>query len=220
MRSIRSFVHRDGRMTLSQKQAVETLWAAFGLNSLDLSSFFNARTNQSQKLILEIGFGMGHSLLSMAEQFPDYHFLGVEVYRKGLGAILNAIHVKQLKNVQVISEDAVNVLQHIPAHTLDAVLIFFPDPWPKKRHHKRRLVQVNFIELICQKLKEKGYLHIATDWQNYAEHITEVLAQFPNLTNGVDESMVLPRAVTKFEQRGRKLGHEVYEFVRGYALGY
>lgn len=219
-RSIRSFVHRDGRMTQGQKQALETLWESYGVDlfeseQFDLSTLFKKGVEYPQKLILEIGFGMGHSLLNMAEQFPKYHFLGVEIYRKGLGSVLNAVHAKQLKNVRVVSDDAVNVLQHIPAHILDAVLIFFPDPWPKKRHHKRRLIQPGFIELICQKLRSGGYLHIATDWKNYAEHIAEVLIQFPDLTDFCGENaLIMPRASTKFEERGRKLGHEIYEFVR------
>lgn len=216
-RSIRSFVHRDGRMTKGQKQAFETLWTHYGVaisseKPLDFSAWFNQQ--QPDKLIVEIGFGMGHSLLNMAEQFPACHFLGIEVYRKGLGAVLNAIHHRELNNVRLIAEDALTVLKHIPDHALDAILIFFPDPWPKKRHHKRRLIQTDFIELISQKLKSGGYLHIATDWKDYAEHIAAVLAQFPHLVDYSDQNIVLPRTVTKFEQRGRKLGHEVYEFIK------
>lgn len=169
----------------------------------------------AKKRILEIGFGMGHSLLAMAEQFPQYQFLGVEVYRPGIGSVLNAIHKKQLKNIRLICGDVVPVLQRIPPHVLDAILIFFPDPWPKKRHHKRRLIQSSFIELISQTLKIGGYLHIATDWQNYAEQIKAVLEGYPQLTDAsVNEAVVMPRITTKFEQRGQKLGHDIFEFVR------
>jgi tRNA (guanine-N7-)-methyltransferase len=207
-RHIRSFVRREGRMTVAQKMAFEKFWPLYGL-SLDALPI----PKTACKLIVEIGFGMGHSLLAMAEQFSNDQFLGIDIYKPGIGAMLQAIHNKNLQNIRLVNEDAIDVLQKLVDHSIDALLIFFPDPWPKTRHHKRRLIQSSFIQCVISKLKVGGYLHIATDWEDYAIHIEAVLNEFPDLVNREKEE-VMPRALTKFEQRGRRLGHEVYEFVR------
>lgn len=219
LHKICSFVRRGGRITPAQKKAFDESWLTYGVTlseiPLDLPSLF--QTAAPKKWIVEIGFGMGHSLLTMAEQFPEYNFLGVEVYQPGIGAVLNAIQKKGLKNIRVVCEDATEVVSQLSKQTLDGILIFFPDPWPKKRHHKRRLVQLNFVEELIQKLKIGGYLHIATDWQAYADHMKSVLLQVSSL-QAVSEAerlaqKILPRSSTKFERRGEKLGHQISEFV-------
>lgn len=207
-RRIRSFVRREGRMTVAQKMAFEKFWSLYGL-SLDALPI----PNTTGKFIVEIGFGMGHSLLAVAEQFPKDQFLGIDIYKPGIGTTLQAIHHNNLQNIRLINEDAVDVLQKLADQSIDALLIFFPDPWPKTRHHKRRLIQPDFIQCVISKLKVGGYLHIATDWEDYAMHIASVLNQFPDLVER-EKNDIMPRALTKFEQRGKRLGHEVYEFVR------
>lgn len=221
-RTIQSFVRRNGRMTSSQKQALMTLWTRYGVTIPESGVWSphacfesNSMTSASRPLIVEIGFGMGHSLLAMAKQFPQSDFIGIDVYQPGVGAVLHVIEAQSLHNVRLICDDAVRVLAHLPGQSLDAVLIFFPDPWQKNRHHKRRLIQSAFVERIQAVLKPGGYLHIATDWQPYAEHIAQVLGQFPKLCEVAESlSHCMPRVLTKFEQRGQKLGHAIFEFMR------
>jgi tRNA (guanine-N7-)-methyltransferase len=213
---IRSFVRREGRMTTAQRIALENLWPLYGVTLDALVQL--QRENSLGKFFVEIGFGMGHSLLAMAEQFPTYQFLGIDIYRPGIGAVLQAIDANKLQNVRIVSEDAVDVLQRLNNRSVDGLLIFFPDPWPKRRHHKRRLIQSAFIHAVMQKLKVGGYLHIATDWKDYADHIAVVLNKFSDFKifdEGDHKAQeVIPRALTKFELRGKKLGHAVYEFIR------
>jgi len=154
----------------------------------------------------------------MAEKFPQKFFIGVEVHRPGVGSLLQNIHAKKIENVRVICHDAVEVLKNnIPNKSLDIIQIFFPDPWPKKRHHKRRLIQPEFVQLIRQKLKPGGILHVATDWQNYAEYILEVLHKDKDFVNLAEDNNFsdrsLSRPSTKFEERGKKLGHEVWDLI-------
>jgi len=175
-RTIKSFVRREGRMTPAQKQALDNLWSQYGLeltsNKIDFSSLFN---NQFPT-ILEIGFGMGGSLLTLAQEHPKNNYIGIEVHRPGVGALLANIAVHNLTNIRIYCADAIEVLnQCIPDNSLAEIIILFPDPWPKKRHHKRRLIQPKFIELIHTKLQPNGLLHIATDWENYAEHIEQII---------------------------------------------
>lgn len=198
-------------MTPGQKQALDLHYQQWGLEPeqgkpLDLDACFQREAPR----ILEIGFGMGDSLLAMARQHQDYDFLGIEVHRPGVGRLLANVEKHQLHNVRVISHDAVEIIKHhlVPA-SLDGILIFFPDPWPKKRHHKRRLVQTAFVELLATRLKSGAYLHLATDWDNYAEHMQLVLAQCA-LFNVID-SPPLARPASKFEQRGLKLGHNIHD---------
>jgi len=235
-KKIRSFVLREGRFTKAQREAIEQLLPVYGLlvdrnpsaspqDDTTCHSEGARATEESQVLdfnqifqrdaetILEIGFGMGDTLVAMAEQEPDKNFIGIEVFRPGIGAILNQIHAKQLKNIRIIYHDAVEVLQNnIADHNLAKIQIFFPDPWPKRRHHKRRLIQSEFIDLVRQKLKPNGILHIATDWEDYAKYITKILDQAKGWCN-LTEKNQFNRPITKFEQKGKKLNHQIWEMI-------
>jgi tRNA (guanine-N7-)-methyltransferase len=216
-RRIRSFVLRQGRLTKGQERALETVWPQFGIdyveNLLDLNQVFGR--NDSKK-ILEIGFGMGESTAKIAQTLPDCDFLAVEVHAPGVGSLLKQTEELALTNIRIIQHDAVEVLQSMLAdESLDGVHIFFPDPWHKKRHHKRRLIQAEFVKLLCSKLKTGAYIHVATDWQEYAEWVLEVLHAEPQLKNTAKDYAEKPsyRPLTKFENRGIKLGHGVWDLV-------
>ena len=216
-RRIRSFVLRQGRVTKGQSNALATQWpkygVEYGLQTIDLNTLFG-RTES--KKILEIGFGMGETTAKIAQTLPDSDFLAAEVHTPGVGALLKLIEELALTNVRIIQYDVVEVLQHMIADaSLDGVHIFFPDPWHKKRHHKRRLIQAVFVKLLCTKLKIGGYLHVATDWQEYAEWVLEVLTAEPELQNTATDYAEKPsyRPLTKFENRGIKLGHGVWDLV-------
>jgi len=215
-RPIRSFVLRQGRMSNAQTRALETLLPRWGIpyqeTLLDLDAFFG----RSAPKLLEIGFGMGDSTATIAAAHPQNDYLGIEVHGPGVGSLLNQIEAQGLTNLRVIQHDAVEVLKHMVApNSLDGVHIFFPDPWHKKKHHKRRLIQPALVALLCEKLKSGGYLHAATDWQEYAEHILAVLTAEPRLTNTAADYAPKPdyRPLTKFEQRGIRLGHGVWDIV-------
>ena len=216
-RRIRSFVLRQGRLTKGQARALETVFPKFGITYqpelLDLSSQFN---RADSKKILEIGFGMGETTAKIAQTLSECDFLAAEVHTPGVGALLKLIDELALTNVRVIQHDVVEVLQSMVADaSLDGVHIFFPDPWHKKRHHKRRLIQAEFVKLLCSKLKVGGYIHVATDWQEYAEWVLEVLNAEPLLKNTAKDYAEKPvyRPLTKFENRGIKLGHGVWDMV-------
>ena len=216
-RPIRSFVLRQGRLTKGQARALETGLPQFGISYkselIDLNAEF---TRESSKKILEIGFGMGETTAKIAQTLQDYDFLAVEVHTPGVGALLKLIEELALTNVRIIQHDVVEVLQHLLADaSLDGVHIFFPDPWHKTRHHKRRLIQAEFVKLLCSKLKIGAYLHVATDWQEYAEWVLEVLNAEPQLQNTAENYAQKPsyRPLTKFENRGLKLGHGVWDMV-------
>jgi tRNA (guanine-N7-)-methyltransferase len=218
IREIKSFVRREGRMTKAQKCALEKLLPIYELSFDKGLLDFKKILTQYDEVVLEVGFGMGRSLIEMAEKFPQKFFIGVEVHRPGVGSLLQNIHAKKIENVRVICHDAVEVLKNnIPNKSLDIIQIFFPDPWPKKRHHKRRLIQPEFVQLIRQKLKPGGILHVATDWQNYAEYILEVLHKDKDFVNLAEDNNFsdrsLSRPSTKFEERGKKLGHEVWDLI-------
>ena len=211
-RAIRSFVVRGGRTTEAQSRALRELWPRYGLafapQQLDLDAAFS----RAAPRVLEIGFGNGEHLASLAAAHPTRDYLGVEVHPPGVGRLLLTLEARQLTNVRVICHDAVEVLEaQIAPASLDEVLILFPDPWHKKRHHKRRLIQPAFAACVAERLKAAGVLHIATDWDPYAEHIRQVLEGCPALESVPAE--VLPageaRAPTRFEQRGVRLGHAV-----------
>lgn len=217
-RRIRSFVRREGRLTKGQQRALDTLFPVFGIQlddgSLDLDGVFGRQAPR----ILEIGFGNGASLAEMAAVHPEQDYLGIEVHRPGVGNLLLQIEKNGLKNIRVSSDDAVDVLKRqIPDAALDAVYLFFPDPWHKKRHHKRRIVQAEFVELVRQKLKVGGLFHLATDWENYAQHMMDVLSAAQGFKNVAGESAYTPRPeyrpLTKFEQRGHRLGHGVWDLI-------
>ena len=217
-RAIRSFVRREGRITKGQKNALQQYWQLYGLDNrksfLDLDAVFG----RTAPRILEIGPGMGDALIKMARTSPENDYLGIEVFRPGVGALLKKLVEQDVSNVRVMTDDATEVLQQmIRDNVLDAVLIFFPDPWPKKRHHKRRLIQSAFVELLGAKLKPGGMLHMATDWEDYARHMMKVMLQVRGFINtaGVNNYSTRPfyRPQTRFEQRGISLGHEVRDLV-------
>jgi tRNA (guanine-N7-)-methyltransferase len=220
-RRIRSFVLRQGRLTKGQARALATGLPLFGVSyeekQLDLNQVFG---RPASKKVLEIGFGMGESTAKIAQTLPDFDFLAAEVHTPGVGALLKLIEEGNLTNIRIIQHDVVDVLQNMLAdNSLDGVHIFFPDPWHKKRHHKRRLIQTGFVKLLCNKLKAGGYLHVATDWQEYAEWVLEVLSAEQQLknsaakeNNGYAEKPSY-RPLTKFENRGLKLGHGVWDLV-------
>jgi tRNA (guanine-N7-)-methyltransferase len=216
-RPIRSFVLRQGRLTKGQARALETGLPQFGISYkselIDLNAEF---TRESSKKILEIGFGMGETTAKIAQILQDYDFLAVEVHTPGVGALLKLIEELALTNIRIIQHDVVEVLRDMLADaSLDGVHIFFPDPWHKTRHHKRRLIQAEFVKLLCSKLKIGAYLHVATDWQEYAEWVLEVLNAEPQLQNTAENYAQKPsyRPLTKFENRGLKLGHGVWDMV-------
>ena len=206
---------RSGRLTDAQRKAIESYWdkyvVEFNNEILDPKVLFKS----PQKLTVEIGFCMGDSLLEMAKESPEQNFLGIEVHQPGVGKLLNGIAENELKNLKLICHDAREILESgLPDHCIDRLLLFFPDPWHKKRHNKRRLVQPVFIELLLRKLNKKAELHFATDWQAYAEHMMEVLEANPSLENVLGAQNYWPdpdRPVTKFEKRGQRLGHGVWD---------
>lgn len=215
-RPIRSFVLRQGRLSNAQRRAHETLMPKYGIpfseQLLDLDSVFG----RSAPKFLEIGFGMGETTALIAQAHPQNDYLAVEVHTPGVGSLLKQVEELALTNIRVIQYDVVEVLQHaLPPECLDGVHIFFPDPWPKARHHKRRLIQAEFVALLCSRLKPGGYIHVATDWGDYAEQILTVLSGEPHLTNTAVSYAPRPeyRPMTKFEQRGLRLGHEVWDVI-------
>jgi len=216
-RKIRSFVLRQGRLTSAQERAFENGWPTYGVEYqkevLDLNRLFG---RDDSKKILEIGFGMGEATAKIAQVLSDHDFIGVEVHAPGVGALLKQIEEGNIRNIRIVQHDAVEVLQSmIIDASLDGVHIFFPDPWHKKRHHKRRLIQAEFVNFLCTKLKVGAYLHVATDWQEYAEWVLEVLNNEALLKNTAENYAEKPayRPLTKFENRGLKLGHGVWDLV-------
>ncbi|WP_193163161.1 tRNA (guanosine(46)-N7)-methyltransferase TrmB [Microbulbifer hainanensis] len=217
-KSIRSYVIRAGRMTEGQRRAFDNYWGPYGLSLFDGPLDPQAVFGRAAPLVLEIGFGMGDSLLAMAEAEPDKDFIGIEVHPPGVGRLINNAGKAELKNLRVYMADAVDVLNDcIDDGLLDRFQLYFPDPWHKKKHHKRRIVQPEFVQLICAKLKTGGLLHMATDWENYAEHMLEVLEAEPQLENTAGAGNYAPRPEfrpeTKFERRGLRLGHGVWDLL-------
>lgn len=215
-RHIRSFVLRQGRVSNAQQRALDTLMPRFGIpyqaKQLDLDAAFG----RTAPKILEIGFGMGDTTATIAAAHPENDYLALEVHNPGVGSLLKLIGEQNLGNIRIIQHDAVEVLRDmIPDASLDGVHIFFPDPWHKARHNKRRLIQSPFIAALVQKLKPGGYIHAATDWQDYAEQMLAVLMAEPQLKNTAQDYAPRPdyRPLTKFEQRGLRLGHGVWDLV-------
>ena len=217
LREIKSFVLRQGRLTPGQQKAFDTLWPKFGIEYLPERLDLQAEFGNDHPVILEIGFGNGDSLAEMAMAQPDKNFLGIEVHRPGVGHLLIQIGKQQISNIRIISHDAVEVLKHcIQENSLEGVQLFFPDPWHKKRHHKRRIVQPAFLDLVCQAVRPGGFFHAATDWENYAEHIRDMIKQHPLLANRSAQDFIERpphRPLTKFEQRGHRLGHGVWDII-------
>lgn len=215
-RTIRSYVLRQGRVSKAQRRACETLLPRFGIpfraEPLDFDRVFGRRAPR----ILEIGFGMGETTAAIAEAHPETDFLGIEVHTPGVGSLLREIDARQLTNIRIVQHDAVEVLgQMIAPGSMDGMHVFFPDPWPKKRHHKRRLIQPGFVALLASRLKAGAYVHAATDWQEYAEQMLAVCSAEPCLENTAAAFAERPdyRPLTKFEIRGLGLGHGVWDIV-------
>jgi len=217
-RTIRSFIRRLGRLTPSQQRALDELFPRFGIDSGTGQIDFDALFGRNAPRILEIGFGNGDSLAAIAQAQPENDYLGIEVHTPGVGHLLLKIEELGLSNVRVMCDDAVEVLtRRIAPESLDAVYLFFADPWPKKRHHKRRIVQAEFVQLLRSRLKPGGCFHMATDWQNYAEHMLEVMRAAEGFRNTSASGDYVPRPdyrpLTKFEQRGQRLGHGVWDLI-------
>jgi tRNA (guanine-N7-)-methyltransferase len=218
-RRIRSFVTRAGRVSTGQRRAMDELGPRFVVPyapATEAAADWNAVFGREAPRVLEIGFGMGASTAEIAALRPNDDFLGVEVHEPGVGALLKLIGEQELTNIRIIQHDAVEVLENMIApDSLDGVHIFFPDPWHKARHHKRRLIQPKFVQLLISRMKPGAYLHCATDWQNYAEQMLEVLGAEAALENTAADYAPRPdyRPVTKFERRGLRLGHGVWDLV-------
>lgn len=218
-REIKSFVRREGRCTAAQERALTNLLPVYGIDyqadkQLNLAELFG----NNNPVWFEIGFGMGQSLAQMAAQMPDVNFIGIEVHRPGVGSLLNLIEQQTLTNIRVISHDAIEILKYmIPAHSLARVLLFFPDPWHKSKHHKRRIVQPAFLDLLSSRLTNDGVFHAATDWEPYAEWMLEMIDAHDKFDNprGKGNYGIKPdyRPETKFERRGQRLGHGVWDLV-------
>jgi tRNA (guanine-N7-)-methyltransferase len=219
IRTIQSFVRRSGRLSKAQKIGLNELWPNYGIELVDGQMLdFGELFAKEQDVVLEVGFGNGDSLLAMAIDQPEKNFLGIEVYEAGVGRLINEANKHQLSNLKIIKDDAVEVLKHhIKDDSLSAFQLFFPDPWHKKKHHKRRILQASLLDMLADKLKTHGIIHIATDWENYAEHIMETLEVNPRFKNTLGDHIYSPRPahrpLTKFENRGQRLGHGVWDIL-------
>ena len=218
IRRIRSFVKREGRLTTGQERAIKELFPLYGLTLQDQLLNFDDVFQRISPRILEIGFGNGASLSEMAANHVEQDYLGIEVHRPGVGTLLTQIETLGLKNLRVMNADAVDVLnQMIANESLDAVYLFFADPWHKTKHHKRRIVQQEFVQLLRKKLKVGGVFHMATDWEDYAKHMMRVMTDAEGFSNTAGKDQYLPRPdyrpLTKFEQRGQRLGHGVWDLI-------
>ena len=216
IRKIRSFVKREGRLTKAQAKALELYWGTMGLDHENGKIDPRVLFSNDNPVVLEIGFGMGKSLVEMAKNAPEINFIGIEVHRPGVGACIALAQEQQVTNLKVYEHDAIEILADcIPDGVLTTVQLFFPDPWHKKKHHKRRIVQPEFVETIRQKLKVGGVFHMATDWENYAECMLEDMSTAPGYENLSPNQNYVPRPdsrpLTKFENRGQRLGHGVWD---------
>ncbi|WP_110647877.1 tRNA (guanosine(46)-N7)-methyltransferase TrmB [Salinicola peritrichatus] len=219
-RGIKSYVLRAGRMTAAQERGLKEIWPKWGLTREAGRQNLTRLFGRDAPRVVEIGFGMGQSLVEQAERHPETDFIGIEVHAPGVGKLLDEADKRGLTNLRVYREDALAVLAEcLPEASIDTVQLFFPDPWPKKKHHKRRIVQLPFIELVRSRLKPGGIFHMATDWQAYAEHMAEAMAEAPGFANTapaetapyVDRPEFRP--LTKFESRGERLGHGVWDLI-------
>ncbi|MDE1461662.1 tRNA (guanosine(46)-N7)-methyltransferase TrmB [Spartinivicinus poritis] len=218
LRQVKSYVLRAGRMTVGQQRGWDDVWPELGLTIDSGVQIMDELFGRKAPLVLEIGFGMGLSLLQMAEQEPEKNFIGIEVHRPGVGSLLNEAQKAGLTNLRVYCDDAVEILKHcIPDESIDRLQLYFPDPWHKKRHHKRRIVQPAFVQVLRAKLKMNGLFHMATDWENYAEHMLEVMQQAEGFENTSTQNDYVTRPdyrpITKFEKRGARLGHGVWDLI-------
>jgi len=216
MRPVRSFVLRQGRMSPAQSRALTDAWPAYGIDYAPQLIDFERTFGRRAPVVLEIGFGMGETTAQIAGAQPERDFIGIEVHAPGVGALLSRIAALGLRNVRVVRHDAVEVVASmIPDASLAGIHVFFPDPWPKKRHHKRRLLKPAFVHELALRLAPHGYLHVATDWEDYAREILAVLGGEPLLQNTAEAFAPRPaaRPLTKFEARGHKLGHPSFDVI-------
>lgn len=216
-RDIRSFVLRQGKITSGQLKAINELLPEFGIEYTPQQCDLDVIFGRDNPKIVEIGFGMGHATWQIAKNNPENDYLGIEVHLPGVGALLMQVR-DNVHNLRIIRHDAVEVFKYMLAdNTLDGIHIYFPDPWHKKRHHKRRIIQSSFVELLAQKLKPGGYIHLATDWEDYALWMLDILNQETSLINQATDGKFVPRPefrpLTKFENRGLKLGHGVWDLI-------
>lgn len=217
-RSVRSFVVRGGRTTPGQSRAYDQCWPKFGIEYKESPIDWSSEFGREAPLWIEIGFGNGIQTAHMAELYPHINFVGIEVHMPGVGQLLSQIQERKLENLRIMRHDAVEVLQNcVLDGQAERFLLFFPDPWPKKKHHKRRIVQTDFTKLIIQKLKSDGYFHMATDWEEYALHMLETINIEKDLSNQSANNEYIPppeyRLTTKFENRGIKRGHGVWDLL-------
>lgn len=216
LRTVRSFVRRAGRMTSSQEDGLNRLWPRYGIEVGELIDS-QAIFGKSGPLVLDIGFGMGEGLLEQAKQAPDTHFIGVEVHEPGIGRLLNEIEKASLSNLRVMKGDVKDIIEKsVGNQIVDKLQLFFPDPWPKKKHHKRRLVQPDFVNLFIPALKPGAMVHFATDWEDYYHHMVLVMKGFPAFhvaTQEAAEQVASERPPSRFMQRGLRLGHTLYDLV-------
>ncbi|MCW8924907.1 MAG: tRNA (guanosine(46)-N7)-methyltransferase TrmB [Xanthomonadales bacterium] len=217
-RPVRSFVLRKGRLTSAQQHALDELWPHYGIDKGDGVLDFAGHFGRTAELVLDIGFGNGESTWQMAQAEPDINFVGIEVHPPGVGQLLMALDKYAIENVRVVRDDVVDFLrQRVAPGSIKGVRIYFPDPWPKKRHHKRRIIQPDFVAELARCMASGGLLHLATDWQNYAEHMLEVMAGSPDFVNlsGNADYVERPRwrPHTKYEKRGERLGHVVRDML-------
>ena len=214
-RTVRSFVPRAGRMTRAQQRAWQDLWPSLGVEMTGSTFDLDAIFGRSARRTVEIGFGNGEALLSLAASRPAEDFLGIEVHRPGVGHLMLRCEELAVLNLRIVSHDAVDVLERLTPACLDEVLLYFPDPWPKKRHHKRRIVQDGFVALVASGLRNGGVFRLATDWQPYADWMLETLGRCPLLRNESPDGAWSPRPAsrppTRFELRGQRLGHAVWD---------
>ena len=214
---IRSFIRRQGRTTAGQKLALETLWEKYCLNPDKNYNFKDVFNNQAP-LIIEIGFGNGDSLAKMAAANPELNYIGIEVHKPGVGHLMMLLEQQEIKNVKIYHHDAIEILEkHIPDNSLTGIQLFFPDPWHKRRHHKRRIVNTHFLDLLSRKLMKGGYFHAATDWNDYAKDMLKILSADIRLINSSSTGDYCERPdyrpLTKFEQRGLRLNHGVWDLI-------
>ena len=217
-RKIRSYVRREGRFTPAQRSAFESLWPVYGIDVSDGEWDYPSMFGRQSDVFIELGFGDGRVLKTLATRHPENDYIGIEVHRPGVGRLMRELHEEEIHNVRVFSEDGTEVLKkNIPSHSLSGVSIFFPDPWHKKKHKKRRMIQPKFVSVVASRLKHGGILHLATDWQDYAEQMLEVLTAEPSLKNLSPDNTYIERPdsrpLTKYEQRGLRLGHGVWDLV-------
>lgn len=217
-RTIKSFILRQGRLTQGQQRALDEQWPIFGIDYAEQAIDFVALFGNENPVALEIGFGNGESLLQMAAESPEQNFVGIEVHRPGVGRLLHLIHEQGIQNLRIMNYDAIDILQNqIADHSLARVQLYFPDPWHKTKHNKRRIVQTEFLDTLAKKLQAKGQIHFATDWKYYATHMMKTLANHPLFINNADKNEFSPkpdyRPITKFERRGQRLGHSVWDLL-------